>query len=79
LTGIEANGLRRLEPRRKREKLLRSLSLQQSIKTGVPLSQNEMKNIVAELFACTTPNATPTGKPTYMSFKKDEMDKIFGR
>jgi DNA mismatch repair protein MutL len=63
----------------KREKLLRSLSLQQSIKTGVPLSQTEMKSIVAELFACTTPNATPTGKPTYMSFKKDEMDKIFGR
>ncbi len=63
----------------KREKLLRSLSLQQSIKTGVPLAQKEMKNIVTELFACSTPNTTPTGKPTYMSFKKDEMDKMFGR
>jgi DNA mismatch repair protein MutL len=63
----------------KREKLLRSLSLQQSIKTGVPLAEKEMKNIVSELFNCGTPNTTPTGKPTYMGFKKDEMDKMFGR
>ncbi len=63
----------------KREKLLRSLALQQSIKTGTVLAQKEMKNLTEELFACETPNATPTGKPTYMSFKKDEMDRMFGR
>jgi DNA mismatch repair protein MutL len=63
----------------KREKLLRSLSLQQSIKTGTTLSEKEMKNLTEELFACEMPNATPTGKPTYMSFKKDEMDRMFGR
>ncbi len=63
----------------KREKLLRSLSLQQSVKAGMPLSQKEMRTLTEELFLCTTPNATPTGKPTYMSFRKDEMDKMFGR
>ncbi len=63
----------------KREKLLRSLALQQSIKTGTVLSEKEMKNLTEELFACDTPNATPTGKPTYMSFKKEEMDRMFGR
>jgi DNA mismatch repair protein MutL len=63
----------------KREKLLRSLSLQQSIKSGTSLSEKEMKNLTEELFACNIPNATPTGKPTYMSFKKDEMDRMFGR
>jgi len=63
----------------KREKLLRSLSLQQSIKAGTALSQKEMHALTEALFLCTTPNATPTGKPTYMSFKKDEMDKLFGR
>ncbi len=62
----------------KREKLLRSMSLQQSIK-ATSLSQKEMKQLIEDLFICTTPNATPTGKPTYMSFKKEEMDKIFGR
>jgi DNA mismatch repair protein MutL len=63
----------------KREKLLRSLCLQQSIKMGTSLSQKEMSILTKDLFLCDTPNATPTGKPTYMSFKKEEMDKLFGR
>jgi DNA mismatch repair protein MutL len=63
----------------KREKLLRSLSLQQSIKAGISLSEKEMKTLVEDLFACEIPNATPTGKPTYISFKKEEMDRLFGR
>jgi DNA mismatch repair protein MutL len=63
----------------KREKLLRSLSLQQAIKAGTSLTEKEMKNLTEDLFDCATPNATPTGKPTYMSFKKDEMDRMFGR
>ena len=63
----------------KREKLLRSLSLQQSIKIGTSLSQKEMKQLTEDLFLSSTPNATPTGKPTYMSFKKEELDRMFGR
>lgn len=63
----------------KREKLLRSLALQQSIQAGVSLSQKEMHLLVSELFLCETPNSTPNGKPTYMTFKKDELDKMFGR
>ena len=63
----------------KREKLLRSLALQQSIKQGSPLAQKEMQALVTDLFCCAVPNATPNGKPTYMSFKKEELDKMFGR
>ena len=63
----------------KREKLLRSLAMQQSIKAGTVLSQKEMKMLTEELFLCAVPNATPTGKPAYMSFKKNELDKMFGR
>ena len=63
----------------KREKLLRSLAMQQSIKAGTALSQKEMKMLTEELFLCAVPNATPTGKPAYMSFKKNELDKMFGR
>ena len=63
----------------KREKLMRSLALQQSIKAGTAVTQKEMQVLVHDLFACETPNSTPNGKPTYMSFKKDEMDKMFGR
>ena len=63
----------------KREKLLRSLALQQSVKTGTALTDKELKILTEGLFNCTTPNITPNGKPTYVEFKKDELDKIFGR
>ncbi len=63
----------------KREKLIRSMALQQAVKVGVILSQIEMKQLVENLFLCSLPNATPNGKPTYMSFKKEELDKMFGR
>lgn len=63
----------------KREKLIRSLAWQQSIKAGKTLTQKEMKLIVQELFICGTPNITATGKPTYTTFKKLELDRMFGR
>ncbi|MBC7937019.1 MAG: DNA mismatch repair endonuclease MutL [Rhizobacter sp.] len=63
----------------RREKLLRSMSLQQSIKSGTSLTQKEMGVLLEELFVCAVPNSTPNGKPTYMSFKKEELDKMFGR
>ncbi|HMO61983.1 MAG TPA: DNA mismatch repair endonuclease MutL [Ferruginibacter sp.] len=63
----------------KREKLLRSLAWQQAVKAGTPLSTKEMQQLVDDLFACAVPNSTPNGKPTYTSFKKPELDKMFGR
>ena len=63
----------------KREKLLRSLALQQSIKPGTQLSQKEMEQLVNDLFATSTPNSSPNGKPAYMTFRKDELDKMFGK
>ncbi len=63
----------------KREKLLRSLAWQQAIKAGTVLSGKEMQQLVDDLFACAVPNSTPNGKPTYTTFKKTELDKMFGR
>ncbi|HRD58347.1 MAG TPA: DNA mismatch repair endonuclease MutL [Ferruginibacter sp.] len=63
----------------RREKLLRSMALQQSIRTGTSLTKKEMQSLLSDLFACAVPNSTPNGKPTYMSFKKEELDKMFGR
>ena len=63
----------------KREKLLRSLAWQQAIKAGTALAQKEMKILAEDLFACNTPNINPNGKPTYTQFKKNELDKMFGR
>jgi len=63
----------------KREILLRSLAWQQSVKAGTPLGEKEMLSLVEELFICEHPNATPSGKPTYMEFKRENLDKMFGR
>jgi DNA mismatch repair protein MutL len=63
----------------KREKLLRSLALQQSVKAGTSLPDTAMKNLLEELFDCEVPNVTPNGKPTWLEFKKDELDRLFGR
>jgi len=61
----------------KREKLIRLLARQQSIKGGLSLSEKEMKQLVSELFACRQPNSSPDGKPTFLEFKKDQLEKMF--
>ncbi|HEX7844766.1 MAG TPA: DNA mismatch repair endonuclease MutL, partial [Chitinophagaceae bacterium] len=63
----------------KREKLIRSLAKQQAIKAGVRLTEREMKQLLNDLFACEQPNVTPNGAPTYLEFKQDQLEKMFGR
>lgn len=63
----------------RREKLFRSMAWQQSVKAGTPLSQKEMAQLCESLFSCEVPNSTPNGKPTYTRFRKEELDKVFGR
>ncbi len=63
----------------KREKLLRSMAWQQAVKAGTPLSKEESHNLLEDLFACTISNSTPNGKPIYLEFKKEELNKMFGR
>lgn len=63
----------------KREKLVRSLARQQAIKTGVRLTEREMKQLVNDLFACEQPNVTPDGNPVFLEFKHEQLEKMFGR
>ncbi|HEV8079937.1 MAG TPA: DNA mismatch repair endonuclease MutL [Chitinophagaceae bacterium] len=63
----------------KREKLLRSMAWQHAVKAGTSLDQKEMSFLINDLFECETPNCTPNGKPSYLEFKKEELDKMFGR
>lgn len=63
----------------RREKLVRCMSRQQAIKAGQSLSQKEMLTLIEELFTCTTPNVTPTGSPTFIEFKEDYLDRMFGK
>jgi DNA mismatch repair protein MutL len=63
----------------KREMLLRTVATQQAIKAGTPLSEREMRNLVQDLFTCQQTNVTPSGRPTFLEFKKDQLEKMFGR
>jgi len=63
----------------KREKLIRCLAKQQSIKSGQTLDHKEMVALVDALFECNTSNITPNGSPTYLAFKEDYLERMFGR
>jgi DNA mismatch repair protein MutL len=63
----------------KREKLIRSAARQQSIKPGRKLTQKEMEQLTEDLFNCKQPNISPDGSPTYLEFKKDQLERMFGK
>ncbi|HYO22424.1 MAG TPA: DNA mismatch repair endonuclease MutL [Flavisolibacter sp.] len=63
----------------KREMLLRTLSWQGAVRTGTSLSEKEMEGLVNDLFSCHQPNASPSGRPTYVEFKRDQLEKMFMR
>ena len=63
----------------KREKLVRSLTKQQAIKTGIRLTEREMRQLVNDLFACEQPNTTSDGNPTYLEFKQEQLKRMFGK
>jgi len=63
----------------KRETLIRSLAKQQAIKPGQQLTEKEMQALVRDLFSCKQTNSSPDGKPTYLEFKTEQLEKMFGR
>jgi len=63
----------------RREKLIRSMAKQQAIKAGRILDSSEMKILIEELFATRQPNVTPGGEPTYIEFRKEYVEKLFGK
>ncbi|HJU46066.1 MAG TPA: DNA mismatch repair endonuclease MutL [Chitinophagaceae bacterium] len=63
----------------KKEKLIRTMAWQRSIKPGRHLTQQEMKTLVQDMFSCKTPNVTVSGNPTYIEFRKDYIEKLFSK
>jgi DNA mismatch repair protein MutL len=61
------------------EKMIRSLAWQQAIKAGTVLSETEMRSLTESLFRCLQPNTSPNGKPVFVEFKKEYLEKVFGR
>ncbi len=61
------------------EKMIRTLAWQQAVKSGTPLSENEMRDLTENLFRCLQPNTSPSGKSVFVEFKPEYLEKIFGR
>ena len=63
----------------KREMMIRALASQHAIKSGQNLSAAEMQNLIDRLFACEQPQVTAGGRNTFLTFRIDELDKLFGK
>lgn len=63
----------------KQENLARSMARNMAVKSGKSLTQEEMNNLVDELFACEMPYHTPSGKPTISIISIDELNERFDK
>jgi DNA mismatch repair protein MutL len=62
-----------------RDNLAASYGCKAAIKTGQRLSENEMRRLVEDLFATSTPYVCPHGRPVVIDFPLGEFDRRFGR
>ena len=61
------------------EAVAASYACKAAIKSGDPLTQQEMANLVDQLFASRDPYFCPHGRPIVVNLSLDEIDKRFGR
>jgi DNA mismatch repair protein MutL len=61
----------------KNENLARSMALSSAIKKGQKLTDEEMRALVDELFACQQPYISPSGKKCFIKFEIEELEKQF--
>lgn len=62
---------------KKHENLAISMARSSAIKSGKKLSNDEMKVLVDELFACEMPYSLPNGKPTIITLNLDDLNQQF--
>ncbi len=60
----------------KREKLIRTLSVQKAIKSGKKLSLDEMHKIVVDLFQCQQPQISPQGKFVFAKVGLKDIERM---
>ena len=60
-----------------RENVVRSIAKASAINYGKSLTVEEMSNLIDGLFACKTPNYSPTGKSVFNIINIEELDKKF--
>lgn len=54
-----------------------SMARQMAVKNGTILQQQEMQQIVADLFSCKVPDTSPSGRKTLVILRPDDINKMF--
>jgi DNA mismatch repair protein MutL len=62
-----------------RDNLAKSFSCRSAIKAGDPLSEQEMRSLIDQLFTTRMPYVCPHGRPVVLRISIDELDRRFGR
>ena len=57
----------------------KSMACRGAIKAGAPCSFEQMESLIAQLMRTENPKTCPHGRPTFVSFSKKDLDKLFGR
>ncbi|MCX9014213.1 MAG: DNA mismatch repair endonuclease MutL [Candidatus Methanoperedens sp.] len=61
------------------ERLTKSIACRGAIKSGAGCSQDQMESLIRQLFRSGNPYTCPHGRPTMVSFNRQELDKLFRR
>lgn len=61
------------------ERVTKSIACRSAIKAGAECSSFQMENLIKQLFLTQNPYTCPHGRPTMVSFNRQELDKLFRR
>jgi DNA mismatch repair protein MutL len=70
---------RRDAPTNVRDNLAKSYSCRSAVKAGDPLTEQEMRALLDDLFVTRMPYVCPHGRPIVLRISIEEMDRRFGR
>ena len=68
-----------IRPHGSRDNIAATMGCKAAIKAGHILSENEMKSLIQDLFACEMPGVCPHGRPVILEMQLREFDRRFGR
>ncbi len=61
------------------ERITKSIACRGAIKAGADCSSDQMESLIKQLFKTENPYTCPHGRPTMISFNRQELDKLFKR
>ncbi len=59
------------------ERVTKSIACRSAIKAGADCSCSQMESLIKQLFKTQNPYTCPHGRPTMVSFNRQELDKLF--